>query len=100
MAGAVSTVRQCFIAAGLEVFRLAGRGNRSNGLHPGWIFSGLFSVRFFAVMYYQQHGPLCFWLCFFHRYVFSTTSPLCFPVCSGLFLAPILCFQQLLRFVF
>ena len=24
-------------------------------------------------------------VCFFHSYLFSTTSPLCFPVCSALF---------------
>jgi hypothetical protein len=36
-------------------------------------------------LYFQQHRPVSFWLCFFHSYVFSATSPLCFSVCSGLF---------------
>jgi hypothetical protein len=56
-----------------------------DGLHWGWHFSGLFSVRFLNTIYFQQHGPLCFPVCFFHRNVFSITSPLCFSVCSALF---------------
>jgi len=32
----------------------------------GWIFSGLFWVRFFALIYFQQHGPVRF------GFVFST----------------------------
>ena len=48
----------------------------------GSFVSGSFSVRFF------------------HSHAFSITSPLRFPVRSGSFFANILCFQQLLRFVF
>jgi hypothetical protein len=57
------------------------------------IFSGSFSVRFFAIIYFQQHGPVRSPVRFFHSYVFSTTSPLRFPVRSGSFFSPILCFQ-------
>jgi len=31
-------------------------------------------------LYFQQHGPVRSWVRFFHSYVFSTTSPLRFPV--------------------
>jgi hypothetical protein len=41
---------------------------------------------FLAISYFQQDAPVRFPLSFFHSYVFSTTSPLCFSVCSALFL--------------
>ena len=54
---------------------------------------GSFSVRFLAVLYYQQDRWLRFPVRFFGPLVFSTTSPLRFSVRSGSFFAPILCFQ-------
>ncbi|HET7212621.1 MAG TPA: hypothetical protein VFL79_03480 [Terriglobia bacterium] len=69
MAGEISLAHQGFNAAGWEGSRLAGWRSGAIGLHiPGWIISGLFSVRFFAILYFQQHGRVRF------GFVFSTDA--------------------------
>ncbi|MGA8183090.1 MAG: hypothetical protein WB819_05540 [Terriglobia bacterium] len=64
------------------------------------MISNLPPVRFSSVICFQQYGRVCFWLCFFHMYVLSTTSRLCFWVCLGLFFSANIYYQQLLGFVF
>jgi len=55
-------------------------------------FSGDFDVA--IVARFKKYGVSgSFPVRFFHRYVFSTTSPLRFPVRSGSLFGPILCFQ-------
>jgi hypothetical protein len=67
------------------------------GLSGGWMTRNgpdggrrvsldLWSGLFFALIYFQQHGPVRFSVRFFHRYMFSTTSPVRFSVRSGSFL--------------
>jgi hypothetical protein len=60
----------------------------------------LLSGSIFAILYFQQHGQVRFSVCFFHRNVFSTTSPLRFPVRSGSFLVadPLLSITSPVRF--
>ena len=67
--------------------------------HPWY---GLFSTRLFAVLYFNMARFVfgSFPVRFFHRHLFSITSPLRFSVRFWLPCSLSLCFQQLLRFVF